>query len=197
MSWTKSSTLLENTNKWVIDGKIIKISSWGIVINHKNSFNPNNWEALATKKVAEYEEDAQKIMKSIQKRWLTQQQAIQEFKWWFTKGKVDKWYSIEETADKEIVEEGWISMNKVRNIWYINDFQKEKEYGTKLVKMFAYITLKEPSILKPTDMRHMAAFFKFNEFPDIIESENERMFFLENREKIIKMVMENISYLLQ
>ncbi len=195
MSWIKSSTLLESSNEGK-EGKIIISSGW-IVINHRNSLNPSNREALATKKVAEYEWDAKSIIKNIKRKWLTQQQAIQELKWWFTKGKVDSWNTIEETANKEIVEEWGIPLNEIRNIWHINDFLKEKEYGKKLIKMFLYITLKEPSALKPTDMRHISAFFKFNEFPNIIESKNEKWFFLENREKIIKMITENITYLLQ
>lgn len=167
----------------------IKYSAWGIVID------PKYQKILITKKISK-NEDIGNIIQSVFRLFKMQpEEIIQKYKGWMTKGKIDKWYSNEESARKEIEEEGWINRDDLILIKHLWIFTKRKKYGIKKIDMFLYIIDKEYNkLLQPSDKWHIAAFIDISKIPNVIQSKKEKDFFSyiqKDIEEIINMYTNN------
>jgi hypothetical protein len=163
---------------------IKKYSAGGIVID------PRTEKIVLTKKLAkkEYVAMIRKLLYNIIKR--TPEETIKKFKLWaFTKGKIERWWTIQQTALQEIEEESWIKEKDIvlqKHLW---SFLKQKQYGFKKVEMFLYVLTKEYLELNPTDKRHIAAFIDLHKAEEYMQNEEEKKFFLKVKDEILQTLL--------
>lgn len=161
--------------------QIVKRSVGGIVLD------PKTEKILLTKKLAKKEFKAHIIKSLLSLLKIKPEQAIKKFKlWWFTKGKIEKWDTKEQTALNEIEEEWWINPSDLIFIQRLWIFTKQKIYGVKEIEMFLYTLHKEYSEINPTDIRHIAAFIDLDKASDIIQNKEERKFLISIQHEIQK-----------
>lgn len=171
----------------------IQYSAWGIVVD------PKNQKILITKKLSKSENIWDIIQWLFRLFKIQPEDIIQKYKWWITKGKINKWYSNEECARKEIEEEGWINRDDlilIKKLWI---FTKRKKYGIKKIDMFLYIIDKEYNkLLQPSDRWHIAAFIDIEKIPKVIQSKKEKEFFAyiqKDVEEIINIYTSNTLFI--
>ncbi len=164
--------------------KIKKHSAGGIVLD------PKTEKILLTKKLAKKKHKAhlKKVLYDLFA--IKPEEAIKRFKLWgFTKGKIEKWMTIHETALQEIEEEWGIKGKDITLQKHLWSFLKKKEYGFKETDMFLYILTKEYPKLNPTDKRHIAAFIDLHNAENYIQNEEEKKFFLHIKDEIIQTLL--------